>query len=212
MEASKKKKIIIWTSIAVILSVGGYLTYNYFKNRDKDKGDNTPPILPPNVNDETNSSSTNSSSTQVASEQNALAIQYRLWANSTDSLSKKYGKKSQFDLDATSQNPYGGTFLKSYAAGKNDYEANLFCGNNATFPLTLGSKGKQVKELQNFLNNFGSGNKIAANCIFDNETKAKLDSNFRDLGFSGQIIDKRFYDNVIVLSNRNGKLVNYRPQ
>jgi hypothetical protein len=51
-----------------------------------------------------------------------LAIAYRTWANSTDDLSKKYGKKSSYDLDATSKNPTGGTFAKSYAVGKNEFD------------------------------------------------------------------------------------------
>jgi hypothetical protein len=86
------------------------------------------------------------------------------------------------------------------------------CQREATFPLKQGSQGKQVKELQNFLNTFGSGNKITADCDFGGKTKTKLETSFRDLGFSGQVVDKYFYDSVIVLSNRNGKLQQFRPK
>jgi hypothetical protein len=45
---------------------------------------------------------------------------YRKWANSTPELTKKYGKKSTYDLDAVGQaNQW---FDKAYGAGKEEYE------------------------------------------------------------------------------------------
>lgn len=85
------------------------------------------------------------------------------------------------------------------------------CQREATFPLKQGSQGKQVKELQNFLNKFGSGMKITADCDFGLKTKTKLESNFRDLGYSEKTISKSFYDNIIIPSNRTGKLAGTRP-
>ena len=71
------------------------------------------------------SSSSSSSSSSPTSAQVELAKAYRLWANSTDALRKKYGKDSQYDLDATTSNPYNSYFKRSYEAGKSDYEASL---------------------------------------------------------------------------------------
>ena len=135
MEAKTKKRVIIWTSVAVVLGVGGYFLYKYLK----DKG-----IIGKNDTGDTGSTGGQNtgggaenqvvhpipSSTPTA-EQTALATAYRIWANSTDELSKKYGKKSSYDLDASSSNPYGGTFLRSYAAGKSDYEKSIK-GNTTT--------------------------------------------------------------------------------
>ena len=133
MEANTKKRIIIWTSVTTILGVGGYFLYKYLKdkgiigkNNKGDKGStggqnkgggNENQVVQPKPSVVTPA--------QPTAEQTALATAYRIWANTTDELSKKYGKKSTYDLDATRSNPYGGTFLKSYAAGKADYEKSL---------------------------------------------------------------------------------------
>jgi hypothetical protein len=53
---------------------------------------------------------------------NQVAKYYRLWANSTPELSKKYGKESEFDLDATRKDPTSGTFNKSYSQGKSQFD------------------------------------------------------------------------------------------
>ena len=56
-------------------------------------------------------------------DQVALAKNYRQWANSTDALSKKYGKKSGYNLDSTySSDPANDYFDRSYAAGREDFE------------------------------------------------------------------------------------------
>lgn len=60
-------------------------------------------------------------SPQVQKEKDNLARAYRKWANSTDELSKKYGKNSKFDLDAESRTPYNSFFIKSFNAGKNEW-------------------------------------------------------------------------------------------
>jgi hypothetical protein len=88
------------------------------------------------------------------------------------------------------------------------------CSQNATFPLKKGSKGKDVKEFQNFLNKFGVGSAIVADCDFGTKTSNKAASTFRELGISGQSITKTFYDAVVVPSNRSGALkgITNRPQ
>ena len=47
---------------------------------------------------------------------------YRLWANSTPELSKKYGKESEFDLDAIRKPSNSGTFEKSFSKGKSQFD------------------------------------------------------------------------------------------
>ena len=89
MDENKKKKIIIWVSVATILGVGGYFAYNWFRNRPKkDEGnkDQTTVYDPQPSGGESSNGPTN--------EQIELAKAYRVWANSTDALSKKYGKKT----------------------------------------------------------------------------------------------------------------------
>lgn len=131
MESKTKKRIIIWTSVAVVLGVGGYFLVKYLKDKGiigkKDTGDTDGGSTD---GGSISGGSTSGGSTTTA-EQIALAVAYRIWANSTDELSKKYGKKSSYDLDASSSNPYGGTFLRSYAAGKSDYEKSIK-GNTTT--------------------------------------------------------------------------------
>jgi len=60
-------------------------------------------------------------SPQVQKEKDDLARAYRIWANSTDELSRKYGKNSKFDLDAESRTPYNSFFIKSFNAGKDEW-------------------------------------------------------------------------------------------
>jgi len=45
-----------------------------------------------------------------------------LWANSTPELSKKYGKESEFDLDASRKPANSGTFEKSFSKGKSQFD------------------------------------------------------------------------------------------
>ena len=47
---------------------------------------------------------------------------YRLWANSTPELSKKYGKESEFDLDDSKKPANSGTFEKSFSKGKSQFD------------------------------------------------------------------------------------------
>jgi len=49
---------------------------------------------------------------------------YRLWANSTPELSKKYGKESEFDLDASRKPANSGTFEKSFSKGKSQFDTD----------------------------------------------------------------------------------------
>jgi len=131
MEAKTKKRVVIWTSVAVILGVGGYFLYKYLKDSGKigKKGADAAAADAAAAAAAAASSGGGgggavSSATPTAA-QVALATAYRIWANSTDELNKKYGKKSKYDLDASSSTPYNSFFEKSYAAGKADYEASL---------------------------------------------------------------------------------------
>jgi hypothetical protein len=123
MASQKGKGIVVIATIAVL----GALTYIgitlFGSKEDKDTGGKD------TGGGDTGGGDTGGGGNAVSGlttpEQVALATAYRLWANSTEELNKKYGKKSQFDLDATSPNPYNSFFLKSYALGKSDYEASL---------------------------------------------------------------------------------------
>lgn len=78
----------------------------------------------------------------VTTEQKTIAKLYRLWANSTDELSKKYGKKSIYDLDEKSNNPYGGTFLKSYKVGKSKFDSTWLASSDGSDFINLSKGGK----------------------------------------------------------------------
>ena len=78
----------------------------------------------------------------VTTEQKTIAKLYRLWANSTDELSKKYGKKSIYDLDEKSNNPYGGTFLKSYKVGKSKFDTTWLASSDGSDFINLSKGGK----------------------------------------------------------------------
>ena len=53
----------------------------------------------------------------------ALAKNYRQWANTTSDLKKKYGSKSDYELNSTYVKPANDYFKKSYAAGREEFEA-----------------------------------------------------------------------------------------
>jgi hypothetical protein len=142
MEANKKRKIIIWSSVLTILGVGGYFGYKWLKDngkigKKKPKDTDTPNSddTPPNtviVNNSGGGSSSGGSSSgggggsSVTAEQKALATAYRIWANSTDELNKAWGKKSKYKLDASTTVPYNSFFLKSYnGGGKALYDASV---------------------------------------------------------------------------------------
>ena len=120
MEAKTKKRLVIGTSVAVILGVGGYYLFRWLKDSGRIGGKVQEDVQEEETVIDAPSNSSNSSKPTKA--QNELATAYRIWANSTDTLSKKYGKKSSYDLDATSSSPYNSYFTKSYAAGKTEYE------------------------------------------------------------------------------------------
>ena len=128
MEKSNTRKYIIWGSAAVLLGVVGYMLWKkYRKPKDEVKTDVIPGQTPVETQVQTpvqNSSSTPSGPTAAQTE---LATKYRTWANSTDALSQKWGKKSKYDLDATGS--YNKFFLDSYnGGGKAEYEASLSSG------------------------------------------------------------------------------------
>jgi hypothetical protein len=123
MEATTKKKLVIGTSVAVILGVGGYFLYKFLKEKGVIGGKVKEDVQEEEtVIDAPSNSSNSSNSSKPTTAQKELATAYRIWANSTDTLKKKYGKDSSYDLDATSNTPYNSYFTKSYAAGKTEYE------------------------------------------------------------------------------------------
>jgi hypothetical protein len=76
-----------------------------------------------------------------------LAKKYRLWANSSVELSKKYGKQSIYNLDRIyDKDPGNSYFTKSYKAGKSEFDA--FCKNatDETFKTLQDYSGKVVKK------------------------------------------------------------------
>jgi len=133
MAKSNTRKYLIYGSIAAIVGVIGYYIWKSSKKDDKPK-DETPAldndgnekdgkVNETPVKDKGNVGTPATAPTQ---EKIDLAKAYRTWANSTDALSLKWGKKSKYDLDATRTDPYGGTFLTSYNdGGKAEYEAFL---------------------------------------------------------------------------------------
>ena len=70
---------------------------------------------------------------------NSLQHYYRLWANSTPELSKKYGKESEYDLDAIRKDPTSGTFNKSYSQGKDSFDKDwLIVPDRYSYPQDRG--------------------------------------------------------------------------
>ena len=80
----------------------------------------------------------------VTEKQKTIAKLYRQWANSSDDISKKYGKKSKYDLDETSSNPYGGTFINSYKVGKLKFDSVWLATPSGSYFINL-SKGGEYK-------------------------------------------------------------------
>ena len=132
MTPKGKKNLFIGLALTTIVGAAGYLIWSM--NPKKPKGETPPPpppsddpppvVTPPVVNTGSGTSSGGSSGGgYTPPTKSELATAYRAWANSTAELSKKYGKESKYDLDATgSANSF---FDKSYAAGKTEYEAYL---------------------------------------------------------------------------------------
>ena len=69
---------------------------------------------------------------------------YRLWANSTPELSKKYGKESEFDLDASRKPANSGTFEKSFSKGKSQFDKDwlIVPKENKVLLFTKGGRTK----------------------------------------------------------------------
>jgi hypothetical protein len=73
---------------------------------------------------------------------------YRLWANSTPELSKKYGKESEFDLDAIRKPANSGTFEKSFSKGKSQFDKDyLIVPNKYSFKDGVNVISDQNKSL-----------------------------------------------------------------
>ena len=139
MEASTKKKIILFTSISIVLGVGGYFGYQFLKDKGLiGKGDDS--NSDENSDETSEGSSSSSSSNSPTSSQVKLASDYRAWANSTEALKNKYGKNSKFDLDAVSSSPYNDFFLRSYKEGKDDFLKAKQQGAVAAVKATIAKK------------------------------------------------------------------------
>ena len=163
MKAGSKEKIIITLSIAILLGIGSYFGVKKLRKLKNEKA--AAEAEAERLKNESNNVETpviTPSNNKVSATQTALAIAYRTWANSTDDLSKKYGKKSSYDLDATSTTPTGGTFARSYALGKNDFDnynksmskpdadnSKPSAKNAKIFNAIAASTGKPVKRLAN---------------------------------------------------------------
>ena len=118
------RKYLIYGSIAAIVGVLGYYIWKGSKKPNEPKNDG---VIDDGLNDgnlKDGNAKDKSNSNIPTAEQKALATDYRKWANSTDALSKKWGKQSTHNLDATGD--YNSFFLSSYnAGGKAEYEAYL---------------------------------------------------------------------------------------
>lgn len=82
-----------------------------------------------------------------------LAKAYRIWANSTDELSKKYGKTSIYKLDAKSNDPNNQYFRNSYEAGKAEYEKYLIKLKSIKHQTIIDELNKNRNPVINGLNN-----------------------------------------------------------
>jgi len=112
--------------------------------------------------------------TVVNEYQKTIAKLYREWANSSDNLSKKYGKKSVYDLDEISSDPYGGTFLKSYKVGKTKFDSVWLSTPSGSYFINL-SKGGSYKysydyKTKNWWHHDNPDGAILGNQINPNET------------------------------------------
>ena len=68
---------------------------------------------------------------------------YRLWANSTPELSKKYGKNSEFDLDPIRTPANSGTFKKSFSKGKGEFDNDWLIVPKSDKKLMLTKGGRK---------------------------------------------------------------------
>ena len=112
--------------------------------------------------------------TVVNEYQKTIAKLYREWANSSEGLSKKYGKKSVYDLDEISSDPYGGTFLKSYKVGKIKFDSVWLSTPSGSYFINL-SKGGSYKysydyKTKNWWHHDDPDSGILGNQINPNET------------------------------------------
>ena len=110
----------------------------------------------------------------VTEQQKTIAKLYRQWANSSDVISKKYGKKSIYDLDETSSNPYGGTFLKSYKVGKSKFDDVWLATPSGSYFINLSKSGDYKYsydyKTKNWFNHSSSDESIIGDPINPNET------------------------------------------
>ena len=171
MAKSNTRKYIIWGSAAVLLGAVGYMLWKkYRKPKDEVKTDVIPdqtPVETPVQTPVPNSSSTPSGPTAAQTE---LATKYRTWANSTDALSQKWGKKSKYDLDATGS--YNKFFLDSYnGGGKAEYEASLKASEQNTKNAEVYNRAKDGfynnKNVKQGTNSFGRYLRVPFNLSID---------------------------------------------
>jgi hypothetical protein len=82
---------------------------------------------------------------------------FRLWANSTPELKKKYGTDSKYDLDPPSdKSKHNNSFIKkAYSAAKPDYESHLLNKNNSNSISTFDKYKASLEKRRALQNNSG---------------------------------------------------------
>lgn len=127
MAEGKSKKGVVAVALLAFIGALGYLAYSLVPKKDEEEEEDGDVDGGDVDGDDSSSGGGGGGGSYVAPTEDpmrAIAAEYRLWANSTDALSKKYGKESSYNLDAEiSGNPNNSWFRKSYAAGKAEFEA-----------------------------------------------------------------------------------------
>jgi hypothetical protein len=84
------------------------------------------------------------------------------------------------------------------------------CDKSASFPLKNGSKGKQVKEFQKFINMFSGKGKIDEDCIYGNQTKGALTAFIRNNNIritdASEGVSYYVYNMIVLPSLKTGRL------
>lgn len=81
------------------------------------------------------------------------------------------------------------------------------CSDNARFPLKVGSKGREVKDLQLFLNKF-QGSKLTTDCIFGKQTEAQLVNFYRQNNMTVKTeLSEGEYNDIVKISLQKNRLI-----
>jgi hypothetical protein len=144
----KAKKIIIWSSVAVVLGVGGYFLYQYFKKKKAGStGDETPiptPELNPSVNPVAPSGNPDVASDKPTSKEDIKAFQdYVLNVKKDTAILGKSGADGVWGSNSQKAwDKYGADFKKS-ATPANDKE--LERAFNLILAKASNDKGKATR-------------------------------------------------------------------